>query len=269
MEEKYSRWKGVSEEKQILDKETDQKIWVNVDQYIQRRKKVTRFYWAAAVAIPLMTGVLLMNVNDFRKKDAEITMTANQEKKIYRLEDGSVITLEPGSSLVLKNDFGKENREVIFKGKGFFNIAKNKALPFKINAEEFDVEVLGTQFYLDQISAYKKVHLTEGKVKIGYKNKEIFLIPKQIWKVTNDGKQSVVLEPSVKKQFTFKNQKYSAVIETLEEVYLIKINYPEEFNDELVNGSFNGNLEEILTIISFPFDLNIKNIDDQNIEMKK
>lgn len=269
MEKNYRRWKSVAEEKQILDKETDQKIWSNIDQYIQKRKKVTRFYWAAAVAIPLMTGVLLMNVNDFGKKDSEITISAHQEKKVYQLKDGSVITLEIGSSLVISENFGDKDRNVAFRGKGFFNIAKNKALPFKINAEEFDVEVLGTQFYLDQTSAEKKVHLTEGKVKIDYKNQQVFLSPKQIWKLDEKGENSVFLEPSVKKQFTFENQKYSEVIDTLEEVYLIKIRYPEEFNNEIVNGSFTGNLEEILTIISFPFDLNIKNIDDQNIEMKK
>lgn len=269
MDKNFKRWQSVSEERQVLDKKTDQRIWANIEHYVQRRQSLKRWYWAAALFIPLTAAVVLTYQPASQQQVPDIVLSATQEKKIFKLRDGSIISLEPGSSLSLKKDFGRNNRMIVFRGKGFFHVAKNTALPFKINAEKFSVEVLGTQFYLDQTSEDKKVHLTEGKVKIAYQNQQIFLSPKQIWKMDKNGDTNILLEPTVEKQFTFQNQQYSKVIEDLERVYLIDISYPEEFGSEIVNGSFTGNLEDILTIISFPFDLDIKMIDNQNIEMKK
>ncbi|SHI92161.1 FecR family protein [Pseudozobellia thermophila] len=83
------------------------------------------------------------------------------------LSDGTKAHLNAGSTLRYPVEFvrGRE-RKVYLKGEGYFNVAKDETSPFIINANELNIQVLGTKFNL---SAYPeddsvKTVLVEGSV---------------------------------------------------------------------------------------------------------
>ncbi len=84
------------------------------------------------------------------------------------LPDGSKVWLNAASSLHYPIAFTGSMREVELTGEAYFEIAKNKEQPFRVNVGGMKVEVLGTHF---NINAYKdedgiRTSLLEGKVKV-------------------------------------------------------------------------------------------------------
>lgn len=95
------------------------------------------------------------------------------------LPDKSKVWLNAASSLHFPTSFTNKERKVELTGEGYFEVAKNASMPFKIKVNDTEVEVLGTHF---NISAYEnedeiKTTLLEGSVMI------------------NKGSQSVTLKP--------------------------------------------------------------------------
>lgn len=84
------------------------------------------------------------------------------------LPDGSKVWLNASSSLHYPIVFTGSMREVELTGEAYFEIAKNKEKPFRVNVSGMKVEVLGTHF---NINAYKdedavRTSLLEGKIKV-------------------------------------------------------------------------------------------------------
>ncbi|MGN6533606.1 MAG: FecR family protein [Ginsengibacter sp.] len=84
------------------------------------------------------------------------------------LADGSKVWLNASSSLHFPTAFTGEERNVELTGEAYFEVAKNKEKPFRVNVNGMQVEVLGTHFnvnaYADENSI--KTSLLEGSVKI-------------------------------------------------------------------------------------------------------
>ncbi|MFB6317544.1 FecR family protein [Saccharicrinis sp. FJH54] len=85
-----------------------------------------------------------------------------------KLPDGSTVSLNAESKLSYARGFGSKNRNIKMEGEGFFEVTKNKALPFIISANEASVKVVGTKF---NVKAYKndpdiKVTVVEGVVEL-------------------------------------------------------------------------------------------------------
>lgn len=202
---------------------------------------------------------------EIEKKYVYETLESGQS---FKLPDGSLIELQPYSKLVLDKSFGQNDREVVFTGQGKFSVAKDKKKPFRINAGEFNVQVLGTQFFLDQRSAEKKVELFEGKVKIEHGKMITYLLPKEIWINDPQRPDYHYYHPEKQRNFTFDHTAYSEAIQHLENTYNISISYPPQFKNKKVSGAFTGNLEEVLSVISFPFNLKPKKINEKEIILK-
>jgi ferric-dicitrate binding protein FerR (iron transport regulator) len=84
-----------------------------------------------------------------------------------QLADGSVVTLNAGSSLRYPVSFTDSIRQVFLKGEAYFDVYHDSK-PFIVSCDDIDVQVLGTSF---NISTYPddpdvKTTLVEGKVKI-------------------------------------------------------------------------------------------------------
>jgi ferric-dicitrate binding protein FerR (iron transport regulator) len=84
------------------------------------------------------------------------------------LADGSKVWLNASSSLHFPTAFTGKERNVELTGEAYFEVAKNKEKPFRVNVNGMQVEVLGTHFnvnaYADENSI--KTSLLEGSVKI-------------------------------------------------------------------------------------------------------
>lgn len=262
-------WKTVSQHEYKIDDITDKEIWDGIENKIKKEKSTRKFYWAAAVLIPLFTFFFYRT---FQKPDIEINKTyvfeAFDKGKSYKLSDGSIIELKPYSKIILSQNFGDKDREVTFTGQGNFNITKDKTKPFRINAGNFHVQVLGTQFFLDQKSIEKKVELFEGKVKVEHAGKVTYLMPKEIWINDEYNKEHHYYNKEKDQDFAFDNSDYSEAVKQLEDTYNVKISYPSQFKNKKVSGYFTGNLNEVLSVISFPFNLKPEKINEKQIILK-
>lgn len=98
------------------------------------------------------------------------------------LADGSKVWLNAASSLHFPTNFTGKERKVTLTGEGYFEVAKNADMPFKVDvAGKGEVEVLGTHF---NVNAYEdedvmKATLLEGSVKVINGNKAVLIEPGQ------------------------------------------------------------------------------------------
>ncbi|MFV0231468.1 MAG: FecR family protein [Empedobacter falsenii] len=265
-------WKTVSDENKKINKETDDRIWKKISEEIELKNK-SNFNWLriAAVILPLL--VVLYYFINFSKQSGNIQQNELYYEtttfvKTFQLSDGSKIKLDPNSKLTINNDFGVKNRTISIKGSGYFDIAKDKTKPFNVITNGFKVQVLGTKFYLNQSESESKVDLLEGKVSINYNNQHIILLPNEIWINNSSHKNYHYLKPIAKSKYSFENKTYDEVIKQLEKRYNTEIKYPIQFKDNKINGEFEGNLEDILTIVSYPFNLKIEKTKEHKIRLK-
>lgn len=110
--------------------------------------------------------------------------TRPASKTKLTLPDGSKVWLNASSKLTYGNEFGEKHREIWLEGEGYFDVAKNKQIPFVIHTSRMDVRVTGTVF---NVRAYaqeptSETALIEGSVEVTLSNdksKKFYLKPKQ------------------------------------------------------------------------------------------
>ena len=92
--------------------------------------------------------------------------------------------------------FHRIKREVNLKGEAFFEVAKNDKQPFRVNAKELNIDVLGTSFnvisYDDENQS--EVILIEGKVSLSAEEGQI----KKDFGTMQPGQRAVYNEESQK-----------------------------------------------------------------------
>lgn len=179
-----------------------------------------------------------------------VEQTNNSDKaQIITLSDGSSVLLQPNSKLSYPKIFTGNERKVYLSGEGFFEISKNPKKPFFVYANEIITKVVGTSFrvkaYSDQPDV--EVLVRTGKVKVKSNDlvaksddDEVVLLPNQALrfqrkdlsfnKITNIT-QDIVLTRSVgnieQLSFEFTDIPVSQIFETIEQAYLVDIDYPK------------------------------------------
>ncbi|WP_163708745.1 FecR family protein [Mangrovibacterium lignilyticum] len=100
------------------------------------------------------------------------------------LPDSSVVWLNAGSKLKYSTQFNVSNRDLSLEGEGYFEVAKNKELPFTVDAFGFQVRAVGTEFNVKAYADEETIEtlLVEGKVELEHRTvniaKETYLNPK-------------------------------------------------------------------------------------------
>lgn len=110
---------------------------------------------------------------DTSAKLQTITVPAGQRAQIT-LADGTTVWLNSESKLTYAANFGRDERNVELDGEAFFEVSKNKSIPFFVNTESNRVRVVGTSF---NVCAYYgsdefETSLVEGIVDIYDKTTE-------------------------------------------------------------------------------------------------
>ncbi|RKR08945.1 FecR family protein [Flavobacterium sp. 90] len=182
------------------------------------------------------------------------------------LSDGTIVHLNSGSSLRYPVRFLKDHgREVYLTGEAFFEVTKDKKHPFTVNAQDLNVEVLGTKFnvnnYREDFST--NVVLVEGKVSL-YKDKktnsnQVYLTPglkgsslTGQQKITTEQVDTELYTDWVKGILVFKNASFDNIIKKLEREYNITfINQNRMLGKEVFNARFdNEPIEVVLKYLS-------------------
>jgi transmembrane sensor len=160
----------------------EERLWNKLNDELFGKRKVRNFTFQskfvqltiAAVLILVASFSLYLYSPEFFLPNASIENrgleTKNQTKsnQTFRLPDGSTVLLEKNSSIVVSEDFGKVNRTVFLKGKGFFNVARNEKKPFLVRMGNLVTEVLGTSFKVgaDNQNRSIEVAVSSGKVSV-------------------------------------------------------------------------------------------------------
>jgi ferric-dicitrate binding protein FerR (iron transport regulator) len=136
------------------------------------------------------------------------------------LADGSSVWLNAASSLRFPTNFVGKERRVEVKGEAYFEVAKNKAMPFVVVANGAEVQVLGTHFnvkaYDDE--AVLRTTLLEGSVKFVSGSNTVTLKPGQQSRLKENGGVDVVNEIDVDKVVAWKNGYFDFDGESLETI---------------------------------------------------
>mgnify|MGYP001297363601 CR=1 FL=1 len=155
-----------------------------------------RFLKYFSIASSIVIGMILVfsKTSLFtNRRDNPASNQAAENNKIYtrpgsrskvELSDGSTVWLNSGSTITYEKNFGKNSREVTLSGEGYFDITKNKDIPFYINTDNLKIKVLGTILNVKAYPDDKKTEtsLIRGKVEVIIKNRpnnKIILAPRE------------------------------------------------------------------------------------------
>jgi transmembrane sensor len=98
-----------------------------------------------------------------------VTMaTANGQRSTIRLPDGTKVDLNCGTTLRFPRAFQGSARNVELSGEAFFEVVHNDTLPFIVQANGIETEVLGTSFNIKAYAGEEAadVSLVTGRVKV-------------------------------------------------------------------------------------------------------
>jgi transmembrane sensor len=198
--------------------------------------------------------------------------------KTYQLtlSDGTVVTLNSGTSLRYPEQFGVNgNRNVYLIGEAFFEVAKDKQHPFIVNANEVDIKVLGTKF---NVSAYPETAtvnsvLVEGSIQmfetanslnsVVLKQNQMATWQKKSKKMVVEEVDSAFYSAWTKGELAFNDTPFSTITKIIERTYDVEIiNKNSDLDKQNFTGTIKINestVENILELLKrdTPFDFTV------------
>lgn len=190
-------------------------------------------------------------------------VTYKGEKSYLQLPDGTKVWLNSCTTLEYAQDYGLSNRAISLNGEAYFEVAKNKDLPFIVKTNGVNVEALGTVF---NVCAYGEdaqlmTTLFSGKVAVQptLTGQQVLLEPNQV-AVYDKNKNKIEVIPYDKKHFaqwkngflSFEMMNMQDITKLLERNYNVIFRYENQGIKKLrFSGSFRNSedLSEILNVI--------------------
>jgi len=142
--------------------------------------------------------------------------------------------------------FAGQERKVILKGEGYFEVTHDPSRPFKVQSNDQTVEVLGTHF---NISAYEndedvRTTLLTGKVQVKTQQNNASAVLKP-------GEQSILENNSLKvaevmtedviawknNSFVFNNEKLGSIMRKIARWYDVEVSCPPDLAESVFVGS--------------------------------
>ncbi len=128
----------------------------------------------------------------------QVYRTAYGETEELTLPDGSTVVLQANSSLKVAKDWeGAETRLTELKGEAFFKVKKGLGdfpVKFVVATDDFNVEVLGTEFNVLHRKTEQRVVLVEGKVQLRLEQEDITLAPNEMVQFSKEKKNYEKIE---------------------------------------------------------------------------
>ncbi len=288
----FSEWLAVSDENR-KELANAKKIWLNsniidnerfnpdngwkaINQRIKANKIVAlpnnsifTTWMKIAASLVLLTG-LAFAITRIVESRKYIEIKTGNEKIVnaITLPDGTKVYLNAGSTLKYPKIFTGNTRLVELTGEGFFEVLRNKNVPFVIQTEKAFVKVLGTSF---NVAAYSKTDSVQVVVETGtvqlsaitntitltlgntgvYRASENKLVKTNYLDVNNFAWRT--------NNLVFKNSELPYVINTLNRVYRQSITLEGNYLNECrLNANFkNQDFEHILETIKTTLNLEI------------
>lgn len=223
--------------------------------------------WILKIAAILVLG---LGITFLLKNNNTTTQYAKAgEKTTFYLPDNSEIVMNSESEIKYKKWNWDNNRNLNLKGEAFFKVAKGKK--FDVNTELGKVTVIGTQFNVKSRNKNFEVECYEGKVKVTFNGKNIFL-EKGDNIIVQNGKEVESRQLNTEKpswllgEMKFSNTSLDEIISEIENQYAVEIKYPKA----ALKRNFTGilpldNLDMAMKILCKTYNLDYKKASDKKI----
>ncbi len=237
---------------------------------LERKPRYTFLKIAATLLIVLTAGYFITRPGGVGSSEVSTSSTLSvlstgQEMKEFSLPDGSVIKLNANSKVSYEKGFGTDHRSITLIGGANFDVVRNESLPFIIEAEKSEVEVLGTSF---DVSAYPgkeiELNVSEGQVKFSSK------VVASKTELVKAGEKAMLSEDGTElERGTVENANYAAwwtrklifeqtpfeqVAKDLEKTFWVKIDFSDALKGCPLNAEYeNHTLKQVLDKIQISF----------------
>lgn len=218
------------------------------------------YTWHAYQGIPGKRGLAGKAAGTFSN---QLSVPRGEQRQLL-LADGSKVWMNSGSTLKYPAVFTGSERVVELSGEAYFEIAKNAAEPFRVNAGEIQVEVLGTHF---NVMAYDgegvKATVLEGSVRVGKGSQFVVLQPGDqavaSGSLAGNG-NAIALNRGVDPErvlawkngyMDFENDDLQTVLREVSRCYNIDIQYEANIPAKHFSGKLarNGNIDQIYHLL--------------------
>ena len=223
------------------------------------RRRWSPVVYAMSAAAVLLLGVFLF-MHSGSRQWTEISADASQQD--FMLPDGTCVTLAPGSALSYRM---KDERRVKMEGKVFFDVARDEAKPFEVDADGAFVRVLGTEFMVDAGKDMTEVYVVDGKVLFAKeKDAEGVILTKGMGACLEEGEEMPVVAEvadvnSVAWQrgsFIFDQTPLKEVLDCLSEHYHVSF-VATDLSKKLSGEFYTDDLDLIIELIESALDVTI------------
>ncbi len=190
------------------------------------------------------------------------TLTVPRGSKVVTitLTDGTKVWLNAESSLKYPTAFIGNERKIQITGEAYFEVVHNEAMPFKVQKDDAEVQVLGTHF---NVNAYDdedamKITLLEGFVKIIKGTTLMMLAPGQQAQLNKNRQIILNKEADVQQAiawknglFDFDNADITDIMRQLSRWYDVDVMYDGKIPEGHYIGSIRRqvNISEVLRMI--------------------
>ena len=188
------------------------------------------------------------------------------------LEDGTKVWLNSRSSLIYPTKFNDSERIVTLEGEGYFAVNHDANRPFRVIANGYTIEVLGTEFNVKSYQNPKytsfETSLVKGRVSIeeAGSSQKLYLNPNEKAVKTDS---NLKLYPLDKNDFLWRegilfidNKTFNEIIPILEQYFGIKVVVEKDVSkiQKRYTGKFRmeEGIEQILNVFQTQYGFNYK-----------
>lgn len=187
--------------------------------------------------------------------------TPNGKQFQMSLPDGTKVWLNTASKLSYPVAFNGTERNVSLEGEAYFEVAHDAAKPFKIKAQDTQIEVTGTEFNVSAYLSDRKVITTllKGGVNVRKKGQEVSLSPgyqavsyaegATIDKLIGNAEQTMAWKNGY---FIFDNMDIVSIMRSVARWYDIRVTVEGKIPTKKFGGTFpmTANVDELLLDLS-------------------
>lgn len=266
-----------------LDKSQSESLLKNIHTRIEIPQRsftqvirLHRLKVAIAAAIIILAGAgYWLKENMVMTVPVQKEIVTTGKRKVIKLADGSVITIEPNSRLRYPDRFSGNYREVTLTGEAFFEVTHDTKHPFIIQSPSIKTTVLGTSFNVEAYAnGFSRVVVTSGQVKVETTDRD-----KELQAVIINANQSVVYNNATneiqkieapedavyykqrhKGRFSYAGVSVAKVIEEMQRYYQTKVTLEGSAMGCMFYGYFHvdDSVEKALSLVALAMNATIK-----------
>ena len=163
------------------------------------------------------------------------------------LSDGTKVWLNAASSISYPVAFTGKERHVTLNGEAYFEVAKNKEMPFYVSINNVEVKVLGTHFNIAAYSDDGEITTTllEGAVQVTKNNTQSMLKPGQKAVINNKSDNISVSDANIQDAMAWKNGYFifddddiTGIMKKVSRWYDVNVSYQGDVSDQKFGGTF-------------------------------